>query len=240
MQVATAGAARLCARTANPRPGVASSGNGQSTHIYFLYSTLYNGWGRGCYTRRRGANQLAPCPLFQCCRAEPPTGKKTCIQLLVMYTITIRLMSHQWHSIRLMSPQWHSVLTSPYAGGRRATMGCSSRTGRLQRATCRARSWTLKLGYTTGQAPTARRRRETRAHTVTRSHIDEPHNHPETIPTHQRTHTTARRPNPWSTRGSRDTPPVTCMGLDGCEVRLCGRPRVPCVPGSPRCLFAGR
>ena len=38
------------------------------------------------------------------------------------------------------------------------------------------------------------------------------------------------------------------LGLDGCEVRLCGlcafvRPRVPCVPcvcpGSPRCLFTG-
>ena len=36
------------------------------------------------------------------------------------------------------------------------------------------------------------------------------------------------------------------VGLDGCEVRLCGpcafvRPRVPCVscvcPGSPRCIF---
>jgi len=104
----------------------------------------------------------------------------------------------------------------------------------------------------TGQAPTARRRRETRAHTVTRSHIDEPHNHPETIqptnaPTQPRDDRIRGRP------GGAGTPrplalhvPVkrhrTGMGLDGCEVRLCGpcafvRPRGPCVPGSPRCLF---
>jgi len=181
MQVATAARGRgtPLARTANPRPGVASSGNGQSTHIYFLYSTPVTGGAVDVILDDAvQTNHPDPCPLFQCCRAEP------------------------------LLP--------------------------------------VKRHPTTGQAPTARRkarrRRETRAHTVTRSHIAtnlQPHNHPETIPTHQRTHTTARRPNPWPTRGSRDTPPVTCtgMGLDGCEVRLCG----PCAPlRVPLCVRVSR